>query len=167
MRFQGPLYRCLNPVFAADPLSGEGARRYGGRFNPKGMAALYTSLSIVTAIREAHQVGNLQPLVLVSYIADVTPIFDATDPAALAGHGITDAALSAADWRDQMRVRGRSDSQDFAAGLAKQGFAGMLVRSHAKGAGPRDLNMVLWSWQRPGAMITLVDDEGRLGPIPP
>ena len=32
---------------------------------------LYTSLSIMTALREANQVGSLQPTTLVSYDADI------------------------------------------------------------------------------------------------
>lgn len=35
MRYVGLLYRALNPVHAREPLSGEGARRYGGRFNAR------------------------------------------------------------------------------------------------------------------------------------
>ena len=51
MRYQGMLYRALNPIHAREPLSGRGAELYGGRFNPKGLPALYTSLSIMTALR--------------------------------------------------------------------------------------------------------------------
>ncbi len=39
-RYQGPLYRALNPVYAREALSGRGAALYGGRFNPKGTATL-------------------------------------------------------------------------------------------------------------------------------
>ena len=60
-RFTGFLYRALNPVYARDPLSGRGAQVYGGRFNPKATAALYASLSPVTALREANLVDALQP----------------------------------------------------------------------------------------------------------
>ena len=78
-RFAGLLYRALNPVYARDPLSGRGSQVYGGRFNPKGTAALYASLSPVTALREANQVGALQPTTLVAYEADVHPVFDTRD----------------------------------------------------------------------------------------
>lgn len=61
MRYRGLLYRALNPIHARFPLSGEGARSHGGRFNPKGMSALYTAQSVMTAIREANQIGTLQP----------------------------------------------------------------------------------------------------------
>ena len=60
MNFKGELYRALNPIYARDPLSGRGAERHGGRFNPKGMATLYTSLTVITAIREANQAGSFQ-----------------------------------------------------------------------------------------------------------
>jgi RES domain-containing protein len=64
--YQGKLYRALNPVYAQEPLSGRVAELYGGRFNPKGVPALSTSLAVLTALREANQVGNLQPTTLVS-----------------------------------------------------------------------------------------------------
>lgn len=163
MRYQGLLYRCINPVFAAEPLSGRGAKLYGGRFNAKGVAALYTSLSIETAIREANQAGSLQPTLMVSYAADLRPVFDATVAANLLPYGMTPVALAADDWRDQMRAKGRSDTQEFAAALVRDGFVGMVVPSFAAGVRASDLNMVLWEWQRPGARIALVDDEGRLG----
>ena len=63
MRYLGKLYRALNPVHARQPLngrtSGRGAALHGGRFNPKGMAALYCSLSVTTAIASADDI-NLQ-----------------------------------------------------------------------------------------------------------
>lgn len=166
MRYQGLLYRCLNPIFAADPLAGEGARRYGGRFNPKGTAALYTSTSIATAIRESQQVGHLQPTMLVSYATDLFPVFDATAPQALADYGMTEAGLAAADWRDDMRLNGTSQTQHLAERLIADGYVGMRVRSFAQGAQAHDLNMVLWTWLREGARITLIDDEGRLNRPP-
>ena len=163
MQYRGPLYRCINPVFAAEPLSGKGAKLYGGRFNAKGTAALYTSLSIETAIREANQAGSLQPTMMVRYDADLRPVFDATVAANLLPYGMTPAALAADDWRDQMRLKGRADTQEFAAALVKEGFVGMVVPSFAAGVRGSDLNMVLWEWQRLGVQIALVDDEGRLG----
>ena len=40
LRYDGKLYRALNPVFAREPFSGQGAALYGGRFNPKGVPAV-------------------------------------------------------------------------------------------------------------------------------
>ena len=58
MLYRGPLYRALNPIYAREPLSGRGAELYGGRFNPKGVPALYSSLTVMTALREANQAGS-------------------------------------------------------------------------------------------------------------
>ncbi|WP_209428091.1 RES domain-containing protein [Pararhodobacter sp. SW119] len=164
MRYAGLLYRALNPVYAREPLSGEGARRYGGRFNPKGMAALYTSQTVITAIREANQIGTLQPTTLVAYEADLGPIFDATDATALGAEGVTPEQLAADDWRLKMLAEGKAPTQKLAERLKAAGYAGLQVRSFAKGATEQDLNLVLWDWgaELP-ARLRLVDDEGRLG----
>ncbi|MDP0927961.1 RES domain-containing protein [Paracoccus onubensis] len=164
MRYQGLLYRALNPVWARESLSGEGARRYGGRFNPKGTPALYTSQSIMTAIREANQIGSLQPTTLVAYQADLEPLFDATDTKALQEYEITRAELSADDWRIRMREDGKAPTQTLSDRLITDGFVGMRVQSFAKGATEADLNIVLWKWDNaPPAQLALIDDEGRLG----
>lgn len=163
MRHSGLLYRALNPIYARDPLSGEGARRFGGRFNPKGMPALYTSLSIMTALREANQIGTLQPTTLVAYEAEIGPIFDATNPETLAEHGLTEGDLAADDWRLRMLAKGKAPTQALAERLKSAGFAGLRVRSFAKGATPDDLNLVLWVWSPDlPTRLRVVDDEGRL-----
>ena len=70
MRFRGVVYRAHDPRWSWAPLSGEGARLYGGRFNRRGVPALYTSLAMLTAIWESQPVGRpLQPLLLCAYAA--------------------------------------------------------------------------------------------------
>ena len=163
MRLQAIVYRALNPVWAGDPLSGEGARRFGGRFNPKGMAALYCTLDPVTAVREVSQIGQpLQPTMLVSFKTDVNPIFDATDPAALAGQGMTVEALAANDWRVHMAAGRDAPTQALARRLQDAGFAGMLATSYARLAPPQARNLILWRWTP--QTLRLIDDEGRLTP---
>lgn len=163
MRYKGRLYRALNPLFAREPLSGRGAALYGGRFNPRGTPALYTSLSVLTALREANQVGSLQPTTLVSYDADIDAIFDSRDEAALAAMGMDAAALADAGWRDRMTATGEAPTQGFGRRLAEAGHNGLLVRSFAPGTGDSDLNLVLLAWgDRAPLRLTLIDDEGRL-----
>jgi RES domain-containing protein len=161
--YSGKLYRALNPIYAREPLSGEGARRYGGRFNPKGMPALYCSLSIMTAVREANQVGALQPTTLVAYEAEFETVFDATDEAALQREGMDTGALAASTWRDEMKAKGLARTPVFARSLVAKGYSALLVRSFAPGASWRDYNLVLWHWgDAAPARLTLIDDEGRL-----
>jgi RES domain-containing protein len=163
VRYRGKLYRALNPLYAREPLSGHGARLYGGRFNPKGVPALYTSLSVITALREANQVGDLQPTTLVSYHADIDSIFDGRNQAALGMEGMDDAALADPTWRDRMKADGEAKTQAFARRLIKAGYNGLLVRSFASGTSAGDMNLVLWKWTDPSsAHLTLIDDENRL-----
>lgn len=161
--YKGKLYRALNPVYAREPFSGEGAKRYGGRFNPRGMPALYCSLSILTAIREANQVGSLQPTTLVCYEAEIETVFDSTDPASLAAEALDEALLSATGWRDEMKTKGTARTQMIARTLVDKGYNGLLIRSFAPGATIDDLNLVLWRWGSMGpTRLTLIDYEGRL-----
>ena len=163
IRYRGKLYRALNPVFAREPLSGRGAEIYGGRFNPKGVPALYASLSIMTALREANQVGNLQPTTLVCYDADVSGMFDCRDAVALAAEGMEPAELGDPAWRDRMGAGGESRTQAFARHLMGASYNGLLVRSFAPGARAGDLNLVLWNWgDAAPCRVTLVDEEHRL-----
>ena len=163
MRYSGPLYRALNPIYAKEPMSGRGAELYGGRFNPKGVPALYTSLTIMTALREANQAGSLQPTTLVSYEAEIKDVFDSRDETALWEEGMDAAALGDTSWRDQMKVLGEANTQAFARRLIGKGFNALLVRSFAPGTTEADLNLVLWRWgDALPSRLVLVDDENRL-----
>jgi RES domain-containing protein len=160
MHFTGLLYRAHNPVWSRTPLSGEGAARFGGRFNRIGRPALYTSLAPETALREANQVGTLQPVTLVAYQADVGPLLDGRDTAALRPYQVTPADLADPSWRDRMLSGQTVPTQDLAETAIADGFAGIVVPSYARGASSGSLNLVLWSWE---GRVTLVDDDDRLG----
>jgi RES domain-containing protein len=165
VRYEGKLYRTLNPIYAREPHSGRGAALHGGRFNPKAMPALYCSLSVTTAIKEASQAGALQPTTLVSYEADIGSVLDSRDEAALERFGMSAAGLADPDWRDRMKAQGKAPTQLFAETLVAEGFHGLLVQSFARGASDDDLNLVLWKWgEKPPSRLILVDDEGRLIP---
>jgi RES domain-containing protein len=163
VQYRGKLYRALNPIYAREPLSGRGAELYGGRFNPKGMPALYASLSVMIALREANQVGNLQPTTLVSYDAEIDGLFNCRDDLALGGEGVDAAALADSTWRDQVKASGEAKTQAFARRLIERGYNGLLVRSFAPGATDDDLNIVLWKWSdKAPSRLILIDDEHRL-----
>lgn len=161
-RYEGELYRAVNPVYARDPLSGYGAQNYGGRFNPKGTPALYLALEPMTALREANQVGSLQPTVLVAYRADLYPIFDTRDVSELIAQGISSEALADPRWRSAMLDGDPVPTQRFAVRLIARGFAGLLVRSFARGAKADETNIVLWRWKGPNSKLSVIDDQDRL-----
>jgi RES domain-containing protein len=144
-------------------LSGHGAQLFGGRFNPKGVPALYTALSPDTAIRESNQVGTLQPTLLLAYQADIEPVFDATDAKAMALYGFSEMELASPDWRNQVKELGLAATQQFAQQLMGKGYAGLRVRSFARGADVDAINLVLWSWgDSLPTFLQVIDDENRL-----
>ena len=160
MEFIGLLYRALNPVYAAAPLSGRGAELFGGRFNPKGMPALYTALSPELAIRESNQVGNLQPTTLVAYRAKISGLFDARDESELRRQSKSLEAIARSDWR---LTAPNSAGQQLARDLSDTGFPGLIAYSYSKGAKTTDFNIVLWRWGKgAGPELTVIDDEDRL-----
>lgn len=145
-------------------MSGEGARLYGGRFNRIVVPALYTSLSPLTAVREASPLGRpLQPILLCAYEVDAEPVFDSTDRRACAAFGVTDADLHCPTWRT-VTYRGKVPaSQALADRLIRSGYVGMLARSFAAGAGADDRYLVLWTWgDRLPSRVAVIDDEQRL-----
>ena len=165
MRFAGTVYRALNPYWAYRPLSGEGAAQFGGRFNRLGRPALYTSLSVETALREVQQAGSFMPVTVVALTVGVERVLDATDPAALAAEGMTLEDLAQPDWASEAEARGVARVQEIAERLAGA-HDGLMVRSFAPGATERDVNLVLWRWE---GRVTVVDDRHRLRypPEPP
>jgi RES domain-containing protein len=161
--FDGLVYRVLNPRWANEPLSGEGAALYVGRFNKRGRAVLYTSLSPVTAMREAQIAGSFQPITLVALRVRLTKSFDARDADALAAYAMTPAMLADTGWREAMNTAQPVTTQAFAETLMKDGYQALTVPSYARGAGRDDLNLViLVPDAKRGISITLIDDERRL-----
>ena len=164
MRFRGLVYRAHNPRWNWAPISGEGARRYGGRFNRIGVPALYTSLSPVTAMREVSLIGRpLQPITLCAYEVDAEPVFDALDPSQREAQGVERDELHCLNWEREMLAGIIPASQRLADRLIAAGYVGIRVQSFAPGAGTDDLNLVFWHWgdHRPSKVV-LIDDEERL-----
>lgn len=119
-------------------------------------------LDPTTALRKANQVGSLQPTILVSYNADLRPIFDTRNQDGLEQYGMTEAILVDPAWRMKMLDSLTVLTQDFAGSLIADGFAGVLIKSFAKGASALDFNIVLWNWTCEGCVLNVVDNEDRL-----
>lgn len=164
MRFRGTVFRAHNPRWAFSPLSGNGAARYGGRFNPTGLPALYTSLRMETAWLEAQQgfAFKVQPLTICAYEIDCEDIADLTNPETLAGLGSTLSALSCA-WED-IASRGKiPPSWALAKQLIAQDISAVIVPSFAPGAIERDRNLVFYKWSDTlPHQVRVIDDEMRL-----
>lgn len=69
------VYRLYKSTYIAEPLSAEGARRAGGRWNPKGFPILYTSATPELALLEV--VAHLNPSFIPSFHLLVLDVPDA------------------------------------------------------------------------------------------
>jgi len=75
---------------------------------------------------------------------------------------MTEAMLADSAWRMKMLDSLSVPTQEFAGSLVADRFAGLLIRSFAKGASASDFSIVLWNWTSEGGVLTVVDDEDRL-----
>ena len=105
----------------------------------------------------------MQPLTLCAYEVDVEPVFDSLEGTRRTELQVNDHELVCPEWEAEMLDGSLPASQTLADRLISAGYAGMLVRSFAVGAGSEDINLVFWKWgsERPCRVI-LIDDEGRL-----
>ena len=168
MRYRGVAYRAHNPKWSWSPTSGEGARLHGGRFNPKGVPALYLSLASGTAVLEASQgFGNrFPPLTLVTYDIDCSDLLDLTKQAGLKKAKTTAASL-ACDWARRAALGQNVPSWSLALRLKAEGVVGIVVPSFARGALESDKNLVLWMWSEElPYQVCIFDPDGRLPRAP-
>ncbi|MFS3137347.1 RES family NAD+ phosphorylase [Gluconacetobacter sacchari] len=164
MRFTGRVFRAHNPRWSFTPLSGDGAARHGGRFNPVGTAALYTSLRMETAWLEAQQGFPFkpQPLTICAFDVDCEPVLDLTDLSGLHDLGFSPATL-ACPWEDLADQGKTPPSWELAKTLMARDVAGVIVPSFAPGATQNDRNLVFWRWSGTlPSRVIVIDDERRL-----
>ncbi len=164
MRLTGLVYRAHNPRWSFAPMSGRGAALYGGRFNPVGVDALYTSLQVETAWREAQQgfAFKAQPLTICTYRVDCDDIADLRDPSVQGALAIDPNALTCA-WEKLVERRLTPPSWSLARSLLAFGVAGIIVPSFAPGARTGNSNVVVWTWSEARPLqVGAIDDLGHL-----
>jgi RES domain-containing protein len=159
-----PLWRMLPIRFQTSPMSGEGARLFGGRWNPRGTLALYLATDPATAVAEYYQ-GLARPGTLAPYRVDARRIALLTNNR---GEPVDDAVRCAleANWKADERGGRSPSSWILAERLLVDGAEGALMPSVQNRGGT---NLVLWRWHDArlgagdGAALTLLDPEQALG----
>lgn len=109
------VWRITTRRFADTAFSGEGARLFGGRWNRKGQAVVYTS--------ESRSLALLEMLVQDQPLRAHYVLIAATLPAAVSTMTIEARALPA-DWRT---AQARSGSQEIGAAWLREGKACALI----------------------------------------
>lgn len=163
--YKGLVYRAHNPRWPFKSDSGEGAKLKGGRFNPKGIKALYTSLTFQTAWTEAQQgfPQKTQPQTLCCYQVNCEHIVDLTSQKVRTALHITYDDLRSSWLIKSPGENSLPPSQHIAMNLREQGAAGILVNSFANNAQGDDINLVFFKWgDALPHQVKVIDDFDRL-----
>jgi RES domain-containing protein len=133
------VYRSASVRFAnaVDFLSGAGAAAFGGRWNPRGIEAVYASLSIQTATSEAYQnilkhgfsASSIRPRVFAGAQARLQALLDLTDARIRKRLGFSLAELLDEDWLGIQEESEESWTQAVGRGAYLAGFEGLIVPS--------------------------------------
>jgi RES domain-containing protein len=95
------LWRAYVPRWADAPLSGDGAARFGGRWNPVGAVTIYAARELSTAWAEYNQGFVQHPALVAQLRLEGARLADLTNPEVLTGLGI-DEAIHRCEWRDDL-----------------------------------------------------------------
>jgi RES domain-containing protein len=143
VRIRRRCWRVLAPKWAHAPLSGAGAARHGGRYNLPGMAALYLSEDLITAVVEYEQELGIRPGTFCAYEVDARDVADLVEDRVRAAVRITREGLLG-PWQEIAFVRGEEPpTWTLARRLHALGCAGVRVPSAIL---PDAANLVLWRW---------------------
>lgn len=153
------LWRAYVPRWSFRPLSGEGAARFGGRWNPVGAPTVYAERELSTAWAEYNQ-GFVQHPALIARLelADAT-LVNLTEASELARLGV-DSSIHACEWRRMMDERQEPPTHVLRRRLLAGGADGIVYPSFMS---PGGSCVALWRWNRRGApRLKVVDPEGRM-----
>jgi RES domain-containing protein len=138
-------FRSATPRYATetDLLTGEGSRKWGGRWNPPGLAAVYASLTPKTAMAETLAqaryygwlVEEVMPRTFVAIYFSLKRILDLTDGDIRRRLAFSHKRMIDTEWRAGMATASVALTQAFGQAAAKVGVEGLLVPSAAHSSG--------------------------------
>ena len=153
------LWRAFVPRWAHLPLSGEGAARFGGRWNPVGAPAVYAARELSTAWAEYNQGFVQHPALIAQLELAGAGLADLTDPAVLAELKVG-PDIHRCEWRDLMDRGKVPQTHRLQRRLLAQGCDGVIYPSHMS---PGGSCVALWRWNDKDApRLDVIDPDHRL-----
>lgn len=149
--FAETVYRSSTPKYAneADLLTGEGSSRNGGRWNPVGIAVVYSSLTPETAMAEtlAHNryygvpLQDAMPRTFVAIAVDLQAILDLRDGIVRQRLQVSLDRILTVDWRNEVRAGREPITQAIGRAASHANLEGLLVPSAAD---PKGHNLLVF-----------------------
>ena len=142
-------YRSVVPEYAKadDLISGKGSFKYGGRWNPPGIAAIYASNSPETAMAETLShvryyglpVHSVMPRMFVALSFNLACVLDLLDGEIRQRLAVSKRRMIQTDWRSEVYAGHEPITQMLGRAVTAVGLEGILVPSSAD---PQGFNLV-------------------------
>jgi RES domain-containing protein len=152
-------WRAYVPRWAHEPLSGEGARRFGGRWNPVGAPTIYAARELSTAWAEYNQGFVQHPALIIQIELSGASLADLTVVTSLQAFGAT-PEIHKCEWRADLDRGAVPLMHNLRERLLAQDYDGVIYPSSISRGG----NCVaIWRWYAPGApSLRAIDPENLL-----
>jgi RES domain-containing protein len=157
------LWRAFVPRWAHLPLSGDGVARFGGRWNPVGVPAIYAACELSTAWAEYNQGLVQHPALIVQLRLIGAKLADLTSAQVLDQLKIS-ADIHRCEWRAMMDQGKVPETHSLLERLLAGGFHGVMYPSFMSRGG---ICVALWRWNSAGSpRLEVVDADHRLPRTP-